>query len=251
MHIFDPEVKKLIEFLNEELTELPKYEHPEAKVVKLHPCSNKHVEEYIRKLYKKCVAEAKKVANRFYMNDDDCISDMHFVLQLMLRKDELLFESDSQFLSYVGRGIHNMAINKYRKDQVIGYKLEIDDPEVIENPLISYQLDTELVQITNQIVSILHDKLSVEYKKVFELWFMQGRKYHEIAEIVNIPIGTVKTQVHRIRHLAKKHCYNLYKQLGFTDNFESDNSSNVNESDDLKLILDQNPNIDLDSEDVA
>lgn len=48
--------------------------------------------------------------------------------------------------------------------------------------------------------------LAVEYKTPFLMYF-NGYKYHEIAEILNIPIGTVKNRI----HIARKE---LKSQLG-------------------------------------
>ena len=47
------------------------------------------------------------------------------------------------------------------------------------------------------------DKLSPEYRTPFEMYF-EGYKYHEIANDLAIPIGTVKTRIHVARKLLKK-----------------------------------------------
>jgi len=44
--------------------------------------------------------------------------------------------------------------------------------------------------------------LQPEYSKPF-LRYFEGYKYHEIAEELNIPIGTVKTRIHVARQLLK------------------------------------------------
>lgn len=46
------------------------------------------------------------------------------------------------------------------------------------------------------------DKLSYEYKTPF-LMYYKGYKYHEIADILNIPIGTVKNRIHIARKELK------------------------------------------------
>lgn len=45
--------------------------------------------------------------------------------------------------------------------------------------------------------------LSVEYYIPFTMYF-EGYKYHEIADDLEIPIGTVKTRIHVARKLLKK-----------------------------------------------
>ena len=47
------------------------------------------------------------------------------------------------------------------------------------------------------------DKLKVEYKEPFLMHF-RGFKYHEIAEYLDIPIGTVKNRIHIARKELKR-----------------------------------------------
>lgn len=47
------------------------------------------------------------------------------------------------------------------------------------------------------------DKLPDEYYIPF-IRYYEGHKYHEIADYLNIPIGTVKTRIHVARKLLKK-----------------------------------------------
>jgi RNA polymerase sigma-70 factor (ECF subfamily) len=41
--------------------------------------------------------------------------------------------------------------------------------------------------------------LRLEYRTAIILWHMEDRPYEEIADIMNIPLGTVKTYIHRAR----------------------------------------------------
>jgi RNA polymerase sigma-70 factor (ECF subfamily) len=42
-------------------------------------------------------------------------------------------------------------------------------------------------------------QLRVEYREVVVLRFQEGLAYEEIAEITGLPLGTVKTHLHRAR----------------------------------------------------
>ena len=42
-------------------------------------------------------------------------------------------------------------------------------------------------------------ELRPDYRSVVELRFVQGLAYDEIAEIMDFPLGTVKTHLHRAR----------------------------------------------------
>ncbi|MEJ2187438.1 MAG: sigma factor-like helix-turn-helix DNA-binding protein [Gemmatimonadota bacterium] len=39
-----------------------------------------------------------------------------------------------------------------------------------------------------------------EYREALILWHIEGRPYDEIAEIMDLPLGTVKTYIHRGRN---------------------------------------------------
>ena len=43
------------------------------------------------------------------------------------------------------------------------------------------------------------DRMSPRYKELIELRFFKEYSYEEIASHLNLPMGTVKTQIHRAR----------------------------------------------------
>ena len=51
----------------------------------------------------------------------------------------------------------------------------------------------------NKALATLQPEYHIPFVKYFE-----GYKYHEIAEMLNIPIGTVKTRIHVARQILKK-----------------------------------------------
>ena len=54
------------------------------------------------------------------------------------------------------------------------------------------------VQQRRQIEENL-EKMSPKYRRLIELRFFKDLSYEEIAEQLNLPLGTVKTQIHRAR----------------------------------------------------
>jgi RNA polymerase sigma-70 factor (ECF subfamily) len=58
--------------------------------------------------------------------------------------------------------------------------------------------------LSDQRKKIVHDaveKLSPRYKQLIELRFFQELSYEEIAETLDLPLGTVKAQLHRAKEL--------------------------------------------------
>jgi RNA polymerase sigma-70 factor (ECF subfamily) len=46
------------------------------------------------------------------------------------------------------------------------------------------------------------EELKDEYRQVLLMWGVQGLKYREIAEVLDVPIGTVMSRLHRARKLV-------------------------------------------------
>jgi RNA polymerase sigma-70 factor (ECF subfamily) len=52
-------------------------------------------------------------------------------------------------------------------------------------------------------------------KEVFLLRDMENYSYEEIAEIMNIPIGTVRSRIHRARKILQEDLSGYAKQNGY------------------------------------
>ncbi len=66
--------------------------------------------------------------------------------------------------------------------------------------------------ITDKIIQDAIDKLSPKFKEVIILRDIQGFSYEEIAEIVHIPLGTVKSRVNRARLRLQKDLKDLVEE---------------------------------------
>lgn len=58
------------------------------------------------------------------------------------------------------------------------------------------------------------EQLIPEYRVVLLLWGVEGMKYREIARIVDIPIGTVMSRLHRARAILSKQLDGLAAEVG-------------------------------------
>jgi RNA polymerase sigma-70 factor (ECF subfamily) len=60
-------------------------------------------------------------------------------------------------------------------------------------------------------------KLPEEYGVVCTLCFMQDFSYHEIAEVLDIPVGTVRSRLHRGRKMLQKTLWQAAQEAGVID----------------------------------
>lgn len=111
--------------------------------------------------------------------------------------------------------MRNTFINEYRRDSRRNAIIETSED------LSSYQLKDSATnnhgvhKFVMEDINKAMEKLQPEYSVPF-LRYFEGYKYHEIAEELNIPIGTVKTRIHMARQALKsqlKMYQDTYKTL--------------------------------------
>jgi RNA polymerase sigma-70 factor (ECF subfamily) len=62
--------------------------------------------------------------------------------------------------------------------------------------------------------------LPVDFRTVILLCDIEGFTYEEIAKIIDIPIGTVRSRLHRARQMLKELLEDYAKTLGYKENKE-------------------------------
>ncbi|NRB28868.1 MAG: sigma-70 family RNA polymerase sigma factor [Roseibacillus sp.] len=116
------------------------------------------------------------------------------------------YQSNDRFEAYAFRAARNVWIDSRRRagvrERAIGGSSE-DREDVLESirgreeePFESLEL-SERSQLLDEAVS----RLDEAHRVVFELGVLQGLSYAEVSELVDIPVGTVKSRVH---HAVRK-----------------------------------------------
>jgi len=59
------------------------------------------------------------------------------------------------------------------------------------------------------------DQLPTKMREVFLLCDLEGYSYEETAELVDCPIGTVRSRLHRARHMLQEILFDYAKEKGF------------------------------------
>ena len=67
-------------------------------------------------------------------------------------------------------------------------------------------------EVTNAI-----NALPLDFRTVILLCDIEGFTYEEIAKIVNIPIGTVRSRLHRARNMLKEQLIDYAQKMGYED----------------------------------
>ncbi len=106
----------------------------------------------------------------------------------------------------------NNCIDFIRKQKanLISIDQAEEEDEMGAPPLQSTGPDPEEDMIKNQKVDLMRsvvDKLKPRYRNLIKLRYFKEYSYEEIAEELNLPLGTVKAQLYRARELL----YNILK----------------------------------------
>jgi len=113
-----------------------------------------------------------------------------------------LYKSGTNLRGWLFTIMRNTFINDYRRSSRRNEVIQVSED------LTSYQLQGSAETNRGVNTFIMEDinkaleKLQPEYSTPF-LKYFEGFKYHEIAEELNIPIGTVKTRIHLARQILK------------------------------------------------
>ena|SRR5699024_4900039 len=141
-------------------------------------------------------------ARGFTNNSDDAL-DLVQDTALKAVKYFRSFKDGTNLKSWLYTIMRNTFINKYRRIQRIN-TLVIRQEQISNANLLASSTKNkgESNFILDDIQKALRG-LNKEYYTPFMMYY-EGYKYHEIAEHLGIPIGTVKTRIHVARKTMKK-----------------------------------------------
>jgi RNA polymerase sigma-70 factor (ECF subfamily) len=115
----------------------------------------------------------------------------------------------------------NSFINDYRKKRKEPNKVDYQEVEAYYNSedvdrQITPDLRVDVLQgmIGDEISNALN-ALDVDFRTVIILCDLEGFKYEEMAKILEIPIGTVRSRLHRARNLLKEKLTKYARQMGY------------------------------------
>jgi len=113
------------------------------------------------------------------------------------------FKGDSLFFTWLYRIAVNTAISWKRKQRmVLRLQLDREDGGNLEPQDVSqgHQPSRALEQAEEeQRIQAALNRVSPEHRAVLILKDMEGQKYEVMAEILQVPIGTIRSRLHRAR----------------------------------------------------
>ncbi|MBP9883957.1 MAG: sigma-70 family RNA polymerase sigma factor [Chitinophagales bacterium] len=134
------------------------------------------------------------------------------------------YERGTNAKAWLFKILKNGFINEYRRKSRQPNEVDYED-------FITYQesdtaslvgdmdLREELFKglIGDEVTKAVND-LPVDFRTVILLSDVEGFTYEEIAKIVDIPIGTVRSRLHRARNLMKEKLRDYATKMGYKEN---------------------------------
>ena len=124
------------------------------------------------------------------------------------------FEEGSNIRAWLFKILTNLFINRYRKESKAPAQVDLDDVEdfqlygkMVENGLVGLGGSPEkslFDRVLGSDIDRAIEALPEDFRIVVVMAFIEGLSYEEIAEALNVPMGTVKSRLFRGRKLLQK-----------------------------------------------
>ncbi len=131
------------------------------------------------------------------------------------------FQRGTNAKAWLFRILKNSFINEYRKKSKQPSKVDYQEIEQIYNSedtamSLTTDLRVDVLQgmIGDEVANALNS-LAVDFRTVIILCDIEGFTYEEMAKILDIPIGTVRSRLHRARNILKEKLRDYVQKSGY------------------------------------
>jgi RNA polymerase sigma factor (sigma-70 family) len=154
-----------------------------------------------------------------YDEDDakDLVQDTFFKSYRFINS----FQKGTNAKAWLFRILKNSFINEFRKKSKEPQKVDYQEVEGFYNSdkanstvTTDLRIDTVRDMMGDEISNALNS-LAVDFRTVIILCDLEGFTYEEMAKILDIPIGTVRSRLHRARNLLKEKLQSYAKSMGY------------------------------------
>jgi RNA polymerase sigma-70 factor (ECF subfamily) len=150
---------------------------------------------------------------------DDLVQETYMKAYRFIDK----YDEGTNAKAWLFKILKNAYINEYRKR--VKQPTKVDYEEIVayhdtDDDRISGYSDLReeifLHMMGDEVTSAINS-LPIDFRTVILLCDIEGFTYEEIASIIDVPIGTVRSRLFRARNLLKEKLTAYAQKLGFTD----------------------------------
>ncbi len=132
-----------------------------------------------------------------------------------------LYEKGTNAKAWLFKILKNAFINEYRKKAKQPTKVDYEDIIAYQDADedkggVAYDLREDIFDgMMGDEITIALNRLPIDFKTVILLCDIEGFSYEEIAKIIDIPIGTVRSRLHRARNMLKESLKEYAASMGY------------------------------------
>ena len=159
-------------------------------------------------------------AFRLVYNEDDAndlVQDTYLKAYRFIKS----YQVGTNAKAWLFRILKNSFINDYRKkskepskvdyQEVEGYYNSEDTPKEATTDL---RIETVQDMMGDEITNALNS-LAIDFRTIIILSDLEGFTYEELSKILDVPVGTVRSRLHRARGLLKAKIQDYAKKKGY------------------------------------
>jgi RNA polymerase sigma factor (sigma-70 family) len=131
------------------------------------------------------------------------------------------FDAGTNAKAWLFKILKNGFINEYRKKKKEPSKVDYEDIIAYqdadeEKGGVAFDLREDIFDgMMGDEITIALNRLPIDFKTVILLCDIEGFTYEEIAKIIDIPIGTVRSRLHRARNMLKESLKEYAEKMGY------------------------------------
>jgi RNA polymerase sigma factor (sigma-70 family) len=159
-------------------------------------------------------------AYRLTLDEDDA-NDLVQETYLKAYRFFSSYEQGTNAKAWLFRILKNSFINDFRKKSKQPSKVDYQEVEsfynsddVDENITVDLRVESIQDMIGDEVANALNS-LAVDFRTIIILCDLEGFTYEEMAKILDIPIGTVRSRLHRARNLLKEKLKEYAGTMGY------------------------------------
>jgi RNA polymerase sigma-70 factor, ECF subfamily len=131
------------------------------------------------------------------------------------------YEKGTNAKAWLYRILKNSFINRYRKVSKLPVQVDFDEISTFYETIRSEQSETTDLQelyfrgMMGDEISKALEKLPEDFRSVVVLCDIDGFTYEEIANMLDVPIGTIRSRLHRGRNLLRGSLNDYAEKRGY------------------------------------
>ena len=155
----------------------------------------------------KSVEPLRRFARKLCRNESDAEDLLQSTILQAIEKEHL-YQSGTNLFSWMSKIMYNKFVSQYRRRAK--FETQFDAEDLINRQA---RAPDQEDQAELDMVEEAMNKLSGEHRDILVMICIQDMQYHEAAEKLGVPVGTVRSRLSRAREALRRELGNGYIRM--------------------------------------